>query len=179
MVAQHVVNPDQLQLFVDPEEHMERIKGSTDQEGRTVEHVWEQKEREARLPRGTPSPWDPSEPQHGAGLVDALRSGEGVRKPVHVVLEGYQDKPGPVQWEGHHRIAAAAAVQRENKAAGVTNPHVYVPVEHHLDMNAALGAQFGIRMREHTPPPTGFNSGSNYDDDDDYYEPTPDPYSGW
>jgi hypothetical protein len=118
MAAHHHINPNQLALFVDPEEHIARMQHSTDTGGGAVpmHQMWERKEEESMEPEGY---------GHGAGLYERLHpdiGGEQVRNPVHVWLgrTPAEDK----QFEGHHRIAASAAIQRE------TGEKRYVPVQY-------------------------------------------------
>lgn len=141
------VNPNQLPLFVNPTEHIARMQHSTDsgsltsysgsevsygdseesdpeyygrQAGSnpapnpTMEAVWKWKEGESLEPADSGV--------HGNGLFDLLDRGEQLRKPIDVQLGS---KPAyDVQYEGHHRVAAAHAVQRD------TGRQVFVPVEH-------------------------------------------------
>jgi hypothetical protein len=108
----HVLNPMQMQLFVDPEEHIESLRGSIDlNEGYTADELWKGKEEEARSPEGSG--------RHGAGLYDSVKKYglvTGRDNPFSgppIELHPASDESGWVQGEGHHRVAAAAAVQRD------------------------------------------------------------------
>jgi hypothetical protein len=116
MSARHVLNPMQMQLFVDPEEHVQRIVGATDQRhDETREGLFHRKEMETRDP-------DPPYPgSHGAGLYKSVKE-SGVLHPIQLLPA--MDKSGWIQFEGHHRIAAARAVQRD------TGRQQWVPVHY-------------------------------------------------
>lgn len=121
MAAHQHLNPDQLRLFVDPEEHIASMTRSTDvalpQYRGSMSRMWEHKELESRgKPYQNRADW--MQP-HGAGLYESVKT-EGVREPISVLL----GPKGPIQHQGHHRIAAAAAVQRE------TGRKQHVPVEY-------------------------------------------------
>lgn len=150
-MARHVVNPNQLRLFVDPVEHQATIKDSTDvysvDEWDTPHHsyserktstgpspamgaLWAQKEWEARQPAESY--------EHGSGLYDRIHSGEQVHTPIEVHLgeSAAQDK----QYEGHHRIAASAAVQRD------TGRQQFVPVKYNT--YGYSGIRLGTQTRK-------------------------------
>ena len=100
-------------------------------------------------------------PVHGAGLHDALMSGESVRSPAHLIVDPTPPKYGPrlntqgyieegdeggfghgepVQWQGHHRVAAAAMKQRKLRESGAKDWSVPVPYDLHLGAEHALSS---------------------------------------
>ncbi len=91
----------QLRLFMDPEEHIASIQGSSDAFPEHMDAMWSSKEWQARQPADSGV--------HGAGLYDSIKE-KGVTSHVHV----FEDHRGKLnQGEGHHRAAAARAVQRD------------------------------------------------------------------
>jgi hypothetical protein len=128
-MATNVVNPNQLKLFMTGVEWQESVTHSTDG---PISTVWKDKSGEARVSaedhsyRGAP---------HGAGVYHSIRE-HGYRhdpsSPPTIVLE---DAPNgksvrKVQSEGHHRIAAAADLEREG------NRTSYIPTNY-VDNTAA------------------------------------------
>jgi hypothetical protein len=121
------LNPDQLKLLMTGSELQRSITHSWDGpldmapgDTKELNKLWERKEYEAKRS-------DYSD-EHGAGLYDSLKSRGYEGKPlllndydvftdagVHVPARGIMD--------GHHRIAAAAALEREGK-------QVYIPIVH-------------------------------------------------
>ena len=118
-MADHVLSTHQLSLFIDPEEHIANMPRSTDAYAESMPEMWSRKETESREPEGY---------GHGSGLYDRIKAGEQIRNPIQVQLghSTYLDR----QYEGHHRAAAGAAVQRENREEGKPNPQVHIPVEY-------------------------------------------------
>ena len=113
-MAQHVVNTEQLSLFIDPVEHIANMRRSSDvRTDESMPGMWRRKESEAREPEFS---------GHGSGVYNWMKAGEQVRNPVQVMMG--QSSRDDSQSEGHHRIAAAAAVQRESG-----QPY-HVPVEY-------------------------------------------------
>lgn len=145
-----------------------RVEGSL--EHRTTRRVWNQKKREAAQPKGA------TERRrgvfgmrdvkvHGAGLFDALMSGESVRSPAHLIIDPAAPKYGPridsynqidegdsggfghdqpVQWQGHHRVAAAAMKQKALRESGAKDWSVPVPYEMHIGTDAVSGTDMAL-----------------------------------
>lgn len=113
----------QLSLFMSGEEWKASVTNSVDRHfksgGRyqpkgsameTMDDVWERKENEARQSKHTMG--------HGAGLYDAMSKGgydhdasPDYDKPT--IWTGFGPNAEMTQGEGHHRVAAAAAVERD------------------------------------------------------------------
>jgi len=130
MAASDHLHPQQMQLFVDPVEHIASVRGAVDMAGHTEswDDMWGRKESEARN----------TGHGHGAGLYDSVKD-KGIRAMWSVHAPGdnnprelmgapklypANDGNGFIQGDGHHRMAAAAAVQRD------TGKAQYVPVEY-------------------------------------------------
>ena len=169
--------------------------GTTDARPGIAEHqstrsVWRQKIRDVRQKKGAreviqhPVTGEVSRNTageaitgrvHGAGIYDALMSGESVRSPVHLIVDPAEPFYGPhpfhttggsvdfhdedaggfghdqpVQWEGHHRVAAAAEKQRELRESGAADWSVPVPYEMHFGTQMAMANKPGILARERT-----------------------------
>lgn len=144
--------PGQLQLFIDPTEHISRTHRSTDENmlddytdaawnepavsagsydrglakyagpnpapNDTMQKVMKIKEGEARQPGTT---YD----VHGSGMYDIIASGEQIQKPIEVRIHDWDNEEEDEQYEGHHRVAAGHAVQRD------LGKEVYLPVTYH------------------------------------------------
>lgn len=132
-MSKEVVNTDQLRLFMTGKEWKATVTHSTD--GPMAE-VWEEKEAQARAPRSATN-------IHGAGLYDSIKEKGFVPSqfdsPPTIIFE---DSPNGkevrrVQSEGHHRVAAAAAVEED------TGKPVYMPTNY-VDITA--GARRRRRM---------------------------------
>lgn len=144
-----VVNGQQMRTLIDPVEHQERVTHSVDVSGYgSMDRMWSEKEEEARS--------DPSYGAHGAGIYDWMARGDRQRTPITLRVnpggEGYG------QGEGHHRVAAAAALQRE-----LGEPR---PVKFDAQHVSYLG---GSKGWDETPSQT-----PTYDPS---FEPTPTPSS--
>lgn len=119
-MSKRAINPDQLRLFMSGTEWQSFITHSTDG---SIPSLWDQKESESRYPAGSR--------MHGAGLYDSMKSGgydmdKATKSPATIIFE---DSPNGkevrhVQSEGHHRVAAAAAVERD------TGKPIYMPVNY-------------------------------------------------
>lgn len=115
------VNHDQFKLFMTGSEWQSQITHSTDP-STSMSELWSRKEAQARMPVGSGV--------HGAGLYDSMsKKGYVVDRsapPPTIVLE--ESPSGKeirrFQGEGHHRVAAAAAVERD-----VGKP-VYIPTNY-------------------------------------------------
>lgn len=121
---------EQLKLFYRPQEIMDRVDFSHDIQGEEdLSQMWARKERETRLPYGTPNldPWpdddDPNRMQHGAGLYSSVKQ-HGMTSHVQVADEEVYGAQRHYLLDGHHRVAAAAAVERD------TGREMHVPVLH-------------------------------------------------
>jgi hypothetical protein len=169
----------QYKLFVNPEEHLAEMAGSTDappgtswaavRANKLAEAKTPKKDPQGRIsryPRGHPYA---GEPVHGAGLHEALVGrNEQVEDPLHVIINpAAHGRKGPLQHEGNHRLEVALDKQNALKAQGVENYHQYVPVEHFetgfeskkaADMKAAakmanMTTGPGLTTPEYRPPP--------------------------
>jgi len=119
-MSKRALNPDQLKLFMTGTEWQDFVTHSTDG---PLEHIWPQKEQESRAPAASG--------RHGAGVYDSLKSEgynhfKGVNSPATIIFEESPDGKSVrhVQSEGHHRVAAAAAVERD------TGKPVYLPTNY-------------------------------------------------
>lgn len=123
-------NPDQFKLFMTGVEWQDQITHSTDG---PIDTVWQEKELRSRLPKDS---------GHGSGVYDSMaKDGYVGKKSVNsqpsIVIE---DSPSGkstrmVQSEGHHRVAAAAAVERE------TGKPVYIPTNYFDNSKAGRKAR--------------------------------------
>ena len=114
----------QLQLFVDPEQHINEVESWDRHGSETKEGFWDRKEYESRGGSGSRSEGVyESVKEHG--IVNAPHKGLSVPE---VLFTGDQ----MVQQEGHHRIAAARAIQRE------TGKPQFVPLNYY-DMSTYHG----------------------------------------
>lgn len=113
MSASSANSPQQFKLFMTGTEWKNSVTHSTDGPIKTSwgGSLWEEKEARSRQPAGT---------GHGSGVYDSMKA-EGYRHnrdvPPALILE---DAPNgksvrTVQSEGHHRIAAAAALEAEGE----------------------------------------------------------------
>ena len=111
--------PEQLKLFMSGTEWQNDVTHSTDG---PVDKVWPEKESQARAPR--------SPHVHGSGTYDSIkRSGYqsylGDDTPTIVFETNMKEtKLQRVQSQGHHRVAAAAALERD------TGNPVYLPTNY-------------------------------------------------
>jgi hypothetical protein len=105
------VNPDQFKLFMSGEEWKQSVTASTDG---PIDKVWPRKEAESKSARGRDMFG-----AHGAGVYDSMKK-HGYNPDVHD--EGWNWSPPTIlvntdgrkkQFDGHHRVAAAAAIERE------------------------------------------------------------------
>ena len=119
------LHPEQMRLFMRPSEIMSSVTGSEDayEAGESLERTWDRKEWETKQPKGK---------HRSGGLYKTLKK-EQVRNPVELyVRQGTKLNPWePMSehlemGEGHHRVAAAAAVERATRGR-VTH---WVPVEY-------------------------------------------------
>jgi hypothetical protein len=106
------LNPNQFKLFYSGQELQDSITRSWDideDEGDTgLESMWNRKLEESMA--------HPRSGQHGAGVYDSIRE-EGFRPHVRLGVH-WGDQPGTDTpdlhiEEGHHRLASAAALERE------------------------------------------------------------------
>jgi hypothetical protein len=104
----------QLQLFVDPEQHIADLGGSNDGANKeTLPSLLDQKLAQSRLPAGS---------GHGSGLYDDIKE-RGVQERI-IAYEHWKAGGKLIQGEGHHRLASAAAAQQE------TGRPQFVPIEY-------------------------------------------------
>lgn len=123
--------PEQLKLFMTGKEWKSYATHSTDG---PIDTVWTEKEAQSRAPKESNV--------HGAGLYDSMKNeGFDVRKsrnstPTIVFETSPSGKTlRRVQSEGHHRVAAAAAVEKD------TGKPVYLPTSY-------VDTTPGARMRQ-------------------------------
>lgn len=114
----NVNSPVQFKLFMTGTEWQAAITHSSDG---PIEHVWQQKENESKAPASAGT--------HGAGVYDSIKEhGFDLSRgaaPNFILDETPNGKDLKfVQGEGHHRVAAAAAIERE------TGKPVYLPVNY-------------------------------------------------
>lgn len=116
------VNPDQFKLFMSGTEWKGAVTDSYDRDWVTsgpgdyrqenMNELWSRKETEAREPKSN---------AHGSGLYDAIKNeGYDPNKVDDIDIESGSYGPSiahvrgkSMQVDGHHRIAAAAAVERD------------------------------------------------------------------
>lgn len=147
---------NQMQLLINPTEHIKRITNSTDltshyyglpygpndshpddlmrrreadkatatprgkAPNKAMSGLWTAKEKEAKMPE--------AQGGHGAGLYDRLKGGEQVYNPIQINMNDIADPGKDLQYEGHHRVAAGAALERERGAKGKGS--VWMPVSY-------------------------------------------------
>lgn len=116
MPASRKVNPDQFKLFFGGQELKETITDSGDRrlnsksQEESMDKMWA---RKSKMAKGT----DPS--YHGAGVYKSIKQVGYRGDPVPLM----KTKENLLAYEGHHRIAAAADVEKTGK-------QVWVPVEY-------------------------------------------------
>lgn len=142
---------EQLALFMPARELKRQITHSFDRLGEdtfvkgkwkvgkeSMDEMWARKERESRQPRASEDEdWSRAPTRitdHGAGVYDSIKEkGFDFSHPVDV---DHFDSPehwnSKVVGDGHHRIAAAAALEEE------TGKDVYVPIEHYRGASAYI-----------------------------------------
>ena len=129
MPAHESIHPKQFKLFMSGKEWQDSMSDSVDRnKGQTMADVWSYKTKEATAPAvvGT----------HGAGVYDSLEENGFQRQeyggnPTIIV----NDENRLVQEEGHHRIAAAAEIERRT-GQPMWIPTEYVEDYHHVSSTA-------------------------------------------
>ena len=120
MPAHEKVHPVQFKLFMSGREWMNSVSDSVDLdhgEHETMEELWDLKTDESKMHAGS---------GHGAGIFSSMsKHGYDADKafgdaPTILVSSRNQ----MVQGEGHHRIAAAAEIERE------TGKQVWIPTNY-------------------------------------------------
>lgn len=123
------LNPDQLKLLMTGSELQKTITHSYDApldmepgDASTLNDLWSRKEAESRR---RPGEW--LQP-HGSGVYDSLKArgyeGEPLRlHDYNVFTDAGVHVPARGVMDGHHRVAAAAALEREGQ-------QIYIPVVH-------------------------------------------------
>ena len=120
MAAVDHVHPGQLKLFMTPGEIIGQVKSSADLYGsESMEEMWSRKEHESKFPR------DPKNWRHGSGVYESVAK-EGVTSHVEITPYEHRGESALHMGEGHHRVAAAAAVERD------TGREQFVPVMEHM-----------------------------------------------
>lgn len=125
MAAQNHVHPNQFKLFMSPSELIGSVTGSGDRLtglNETMSEMWNRKEKESRGPRQVSKHGYTL--SHGSGVYNSIAS-EGVTSHVFV----RPGETGLYMENGHHRVAAAAAVERE------TGRQQYIPVNYSASEN--------------------------------------------
>lgn len=120
------VNPNQFKLFMTGTEWQAQVTHSTD--GPVKEGMWDEKEARAASP-------STEKGQHGTGVRSSIeRYGyqHDRESPPTIIIEDSFNKKSTrmVQSEGHHRVAAAAAIERD------TGKPVFIPTNY-VDNTAA------------------------------------------
>jgi hypothetical protein len=119
MAAHHKIHPEQFKLFMGGQEWQRSVSDSIDRvhtKGETMKAVWSEKLTESKVPG--------SYTTHGAGLHDAIATHgyqHDADDPPTVLLGNSGQK---IQGEGHHRIAAAADIER------ATGRNVWIPTNY-------------------------------------------------
>ena len=132
MAAHHNVNPAQMKLFMGGQEMQEASNSSTDTDAVKGEKgwskMWEKKLSESKQPAGT---------GHGSGLHASLLE-HGYQRDQHKPFDPaptlFVQGNGVQQGEGHHRVAAAADIER------TTGKHVWLPTNYVALKHVAIPA---------------------------------------
>jgi hypothetical protein len=120
MAASDHLHPEQMKLFMRPDEIKGAVTDSPDRES-TMAHMWKYKEAESRQ-----SGWLG---WGGAGLHKELTTNT-VNDPVTLhTTPGVSQRHMLTMGEGHHRVAAAHAVERETKRRKSPRTH-WIPVQY-------------------------------------------------
>lgn len=121
MAASDNLNPDQLRMFMRPQEVMDYVTDSLDAEDyndgnfASIDDVWRGKEQEVEQ--------DP----YFQDLKKAIKV-EGVHKPIELAHDIYRpssDHRSVFMSDGHHRVVIAKQLEEE------TGKHYYLPVTHY------------------------------------------------
>jgi hypothetical protein len=143
MAASSNIHRMQMKLFVDPEEHINKLRGSVDLfPDESWTDLWDNKAQEAAQPLRMGN--------HGAGVKQSIAE-EGFRPHGAPTLYAADDLSGFVQGEGHHRMAASRELQRES------GQQRWVPVNYSSSYMSA----------------NRFNNRGPYDDPPSTYRSTP------
>lgn len=128
------LDPNQFKLFMTGTEWQAHVTHSTDG---PVPDIWEQKEAQARVPFGG---------DHGSGVYDSIKEHGWQNRTNYnqyhptIILEDSSRGVRRVQSEGHHRIAAAAAVERE------TGKPEFIPTRYVDNTAAGRRARKGYKL---------------------------------
>ena len=116
------LSPRQFPLFMTGVEIQNSVTHSIDQrEGESLSDMWNRKAVEAKRP-ATEGSTVPDSPQHGAGVYDSLKQSGWQSPSSEIWLTHNNDQVR--MGAGHHRVAAAAALEREE------GKQVFIPIEH-------------------------------------------------
>ena len=111
---------DQLKIFMTGSEWKKVVNASSDAPVERMGEMWEQKEAEAKTRTGSGV--------HGAGVYKSLKEKGYVGGLADAPRITFQEGPGGTtrreQGEGHHRVAAAAALEEEGHGP------VYIPTNY-------------------------------------------------
>jgi hypothetical protein len=145
MSAADNIHPGQLRMLMTGQEIKDQIKGGS-MRSFELHDDWRAKERESRVAGPGPNE-HPGDGPHGAGVYDSMKQ-HGAVSPIQV-MQPY-GRPGgqfitkPTLAEGHHRVAASAALQ---EGSGHEN---YLMVSHATEWepNADVWPGFTGRRRD-------------------------------
>lgn len=118
MAARNNINPEQLALFYTATDLQKMLTRSVDRDlspmggFESMEELWDRKLKESK--KSSPH-------AHGGGVYDSIKEKGYVGDKLVVVHVDADDKQIS---NGHHRIAAAAQIEKE------TNKPIFIPVEH-------------------------------------------------
>lgn len=129
---------DQLKLFMTGKEWKDVVNASSDATTGRLEEMWEQKEAESKAPAGSGV--------HGSGVYESLKKQGYVGDISTAPRITFQEGPGGTerreQGEGHHRVAAAAALEEEGHGP------VFMPVNYADTTSGLTGTQIRQMARQ-------------------------------
>jgi len=116
MAASDHLHPVQLAMFGLGSDVKNMVAGSNDRDyGESMDQMWSRKEAESREPAGS---------GHGAGVYDSLKKHGWKGQNNGDAAWVSHGVAGTNMREGHHRVAAAAALESEGKDVWVTLRHL-------------------------------------------------------
>lgn len=112
-----VLHPVQLAMFGLGSDVKNMVTESNDRDyGESMDDMWSRKEAESRQPKGT---------GHGTGVYDSLKEhGWKGQNNGDAAMISHTARGMTTMREGHHRTAAAAALEKEGKNVWVTLRHL-------------------------------------------------------
>lgn len=136
MSASKHINPNQLKLFMTPQEIMDTISGSVDLGDDSMEELWAEKLAESKgRTYGQPK-----------SLYNSIKE-HGVQR--HVTLTEERDG-SLVMGQGHHRVAAAADIAKK------TGREMFIPVIYDSDWNYTNSPEYRREYPQNVNP-VGFD----------------------